>query len=107
MPALGCKSSLDLEVESRKGDKASSEALLHLQNKKALNGWCRCQVDKSEVWQMVCGKCWNQVSHTKHCLRWAILLTCFAPLGYIILPIASSRLSTAHSALTISGSTAN
>jgi len=22
----------------------------------------RCQIDKSGAWQMVCGRCWNQVS---------------------------------------------
>ena len=23
---------------------------------------CRCQIDKSEIWHMVCGKCWKTVS---------------------------------------------
>lgn len=23
---------------------------------------CRCQIDKTEKWHMVCGKCWNEVS---------------------------------------------
>lgn len=23
---------------------------------------CRCQIDESETWHMVCGKCWNTVS---------------------------------------------
>lgn len=46
--------------ESHKGSKHSAIYIHREQHEIA--GMCRCQIDKTEKWHMVCGKCWNEVS---------------------------------------------